>query len=46
MKLSETVQIITGAVSEQSLEGRGKEIKRESEGLGVGSLDKVLVIHI
>lgn len=46
MKLSETVQIITGAMSEQSLEGRGKRDKRETEDLGVGSLGKVLVIHI
>lgn len=46
MKLSETVQNITWAMSEQSPEGRMKREKRKIEGLGVGSLGKVLVIHM
>lgn len=46
MKLSETVQIITWAMSEQSPKGRGKREKRKTEGLRVGSLGIVLVIHI
>lgn len=46
MKLSETIQIITWAMSKQSQEGRGKREKRKTEGLGVGSLGKMLVVHI